>query len=187
MFLCAITSWLTAFGQDPRFIQTLRAVLRLQSALADCALGSWRPQDSAPVFFHPHSSHFRQQLPPPSIVGHASIMTLLHNWISASSSADQRRLVNWPPSWSTSAVIQTKSQPDCYTRQTLKSRLVGKDASHFIGLLHLYDAIREALTAGVLVVTPTFPIFTATAAAKMKSVAAASRCARCRFSQRHSF
>jgi hypothetical protein len=41
----------------------------------------------------------------------------------------------------------------------------GQDLSTFYRLV-----IREALTAGVLVVTPTFPIFTVVAAAKMESV-----------------
>ena len=66
--------------------------------------------------------------------------------------------------------MKTTSQPDCYTRQTLKNGLQGRDSTQIKGLLHLYDAIREALTEGVLVVTPSFPIFTVVAAAKMESV-----------------
>ena len=37
-------------------------------------------------------------------------------------------------------------------------------------VLHLYDAIREALASGVLIVTPPFPPFTDEAAAKKGAV-----------------
>jgi hypothetical protein len=37
-------------------------------------------------------------------------------------------------------------------------------------LLHLYDAIREALTSGLLVVSTPFPVLTATAVAKLEKV-----------------
>ena len=36
--------------------------------------------------------------------------------------------------------------------------------------MHLYDTIREALTSGVLLVSPPFPVFTDAALAKIESV-----------------
>jgi hypothetical protein len=79
----------------------------------------------------------------------------------------QRRLVDWPPTWSKTEVIETKSHPDCYTRVTLKDKLLGKAN---ISVLHLYDAVREALNSGLLIVSPPFPILTATAVAKQERV-----------------
>jgi hypothetical protein len=93
-------------------------------------------------------------------------MTLLERWFSASSSTEQRQLVDWPPAWSKTQVIFTRKSPDTYTRVTLKDKLAGNAAS----VLHLYDAIREALTSGVIIVTPAFPVLTATAVAKLEKV-----------------
>ena len=63
-------------------------------------------------------------------------------------------------------MIVTRNSPDTYTRVTLKDKLPGNAAS----VLHLYDAIREALTSGVLIVTPAFPVLTATAITKQQNV-----------------
>jgi hypothetical protein len=115
----------------------------------------------------PLPSHvFHQRLATPSINQHASLTTLLQRWFSATSSTEQRRLVNWPPTWSKTEVIKTRRHPDCYTRVTLKDKL-GKGN---ISVLHLYDAVREALTSRLLIVAPPFPILTATAAAKKERV-----------------
>ena len=139
--MCAITSWVTVFGQDSRFVQTLRAILRLHSAIANAASGGLSLEDSAPVVFPLHPSHYpHRRLATPTVS--SSLMTLLERWFSATSSTDQRQLVDWPTAWSKTEVIRTRRHSDCYTRVTLKDKLAGKAAS----VLHLYDAIREALT-----------------------------------------
>ena len=94
------------------------------------------------------------------------MMTLLDRWFSATSSTEQRKLVDWPPTWSKTEVIKTRKDPDCYTRVTLKDKLAGAN----IGVLHLYDAVREALTSGLLIVSPPFPSLTATAITKQRNV-----------------
>jgi hypothetical protein len=84
----------------------------------------------------------------------------------ATFSTAQRQLVDWPPTWSKTEVIKTRKHPDCYTRVTLKDKLAVAN----ISVLHLYDAVREALTSGLLIVSPPFPILTATAVAKQERV-----------------
>jgi hypothetical protein len=164
------------FVSKPRFIQALRAILRLQAALVDNAAGGLRPGSapdvlqlpaSAPVVFQLPASLVRhQRLATPAIIQHASLLTLLQRWFFASSSNAQRQLVDWPPTWSKTEVIKTRKHPDCYTRVTLKDKLAGAN----ISVLHLYDAVREALTSGLLLVSPPFPILTATAVAKQERV-----------------
>jgi hypothetical protein len=148
-----ITSWLTFFGQDPRFIQALQAILRLQAALVDNAAGSLRPGSAPVVFQLPASLVRHQRLATPAIIQYASLLTLLQRWFSATSSTAQRQLVDWPPTWSKTEVIKTRKHPDCYTRVTLKDKLAGAN----ISVLHLYGAVREALTSGLLIVSPPFP------------------------------
>ena len=161
-----ITSWLTFFGQDPGFIQALRAILRLQAALLANAAGSLIPGSAPVVFQLPASLVRHQRLVTPAINQFAPLLTLLQRWFSATSSTAQRQPVDWPPAWSKTQVIVTRKSPDTYTRVTLKDKLAGKAAS----VLHLYDAIREALTSGVLIVTPAFPVLTATAVSKQRNV-----------------
>jgi hypothetical protein len=50
-------------------------------------------------------------------------MTLLERWFSATSSTEQRQLVDWPPAWSKTEVIEKRKHPDCYTRVTLNDKL----------------------------------------------------------------
>ena len=90
----------TAFASVPsRFVQTLRAILRLQSAIANAASDSLSLEDSAPVVFPLHPSHHpHQRLATPTVS--SSLMTLLERWFSATSSTEQRQLVDWPTAWS---------------------------------------------------------------------------------------
>jgi hypothetical protein len=94
-------------------------------------------------------------------------MALLGRWFSATSSIEHRQLVDWPAAWSKTEVIKTRRHHDSYTRVTLKDKLAGKAS---ISVLYLYDAIREAMTSGMLIVSPPFPILSATAIAKQRSV-----------------
>ena len=154
----------TACCLNARFIQTLRTILRLQSALADCAVLR-HPDHSAPVVYQLPSCVPRQRLATPAINKYASLTTLLQSWFSATSSTEQRQLVDWPPAWSKTEVIVTRKSPDTYTRVTLKDKL-GKGNMR---VLHPY-AVREALTSGLLIVAPAFPVLTATAVAKQQNV-----------------
>jgi hypothetical protein len=97
-------------------------------------------------------------------------MAFITSWFLASLSAVQRALVNWPPKWPIDKVVPTRKKidPDLYTRKTLENKLVKLPGC--TSVLHMYDAVREALASGVLVVDPPFPAFTEAAAAKKDAV-----------------
>jgi hypothetical protein len=94
-------------------------------------------------------------------------MSLITSWFLASSSAVQRALVNWPPSWPIDEVVPTRNKidPDLYTRKILENKLVKLPGCTSVCAAY-DDAVREALASGVLVVDPPFPAFTEAAAAK---------------------
>jgi hypothetical protein len=157
-----------AAGNACRVTAALRAVLRLKTSLA-LVLSQHAAFASAAAFASTAvpvvQDCFVMQLPDtqrsilsaPLFGQYPSLLTLLQQWFSASSSSEQRQLVDWPPQWPVTTLIKTKSHPDKYTRVTLKDKLdyVSKTGNpQSISVMHLYDAIREALTSGVLLVSP---------------------------------